>query len=98
VADVAAPLAETLTDVGPEQLQSALNELPEEFRTPVILCYLEEFSYRDIAAQMGVPIGTVMSRISRGKAHLRAKLQPPAELSSKKEVFSGSPRSYLRQA
>ena len=46
------------------------------FRTPVILFYFEEFSYRDIAEQMDLPLGTVMSRLARAKAHLRARLLP----------------------
>jgi len=58
----------------PERLQQALNELPEVFRTPVILYYFEDFSYRDIAEQMDLPIGTVMSRLARAKGHLRARL------------------------
>ena len=45
----------------------------------MILFYFEEFSYRDIAEQMDVPIGTVMSRLARAKAHLRARLAPAAE-------------------
>jgi RNA polymerase sigma-70 factor (ECF subfamily) len=69
---------EVLPEVDPEQLQQALGELPEAFRTPVILYYFEEFSYRDIAEQMDLPIGTVMSRLARAKAHLRSRLVPPA--------------------
>lgn len=65
---------ETLPDVEPEQLQQALDELAEPFRTPVILFYLEEFSYREIAEQMDLPMGTVMSRLARAKGYLRAKL------------------------
>jgi RNA polymerase sigma-70 factor (ECF subfamily) len=60
----------------PAQLQTALNELPEDFRTPLILFYFEEFSYREIAEQMDLPIGTVMSRLARAKAHLRDRLSP----------------------
>jgi RNA polymerase sigma-70 factor, ECF subfamily len=56
-------------------LQQILNELPEEFRTPVILFYFDELTYREIAEQMNVPIGTVMSRLARGKAHLRRRLE-----------------------
>jgi len=48
--------------------------LPEEFREVVILRELEEMSYRDIAATTGAPIGTVMSRLARGRALLREKL------------------------
>jgi RNA polymerase sigma-70 factor, ECF subfamily len=62
------------------QLQSVLNELPEVFRTPIVLYYFEDFSYRDIAEQMDLPIGTVMSRLARAKAHLRARLLPAPEV------------------
>ena len=63
-----------LDHVDSEALQRVLGELPEVFRTPVILYYFEEFSYRDIAEQMELPIGTVMSRLARAKAHLRILL------------------------
>jgi RNA polymerase sigma-70 factor (ECF subfamily) len=65
-------------EFGPEELQRALNELPEGFRTPVILFYFEDMSYRDIAEQMDLPIGTVMSRLARAKTHLRDRLVPAA--------------------
>ena len=52
----------------------ALNDLDEAFRTPIILYYFEEFSYRDIAEQMELPIGTVMSRLARAKVYLRTAL------------------------
>jgi RNA polymerase sigma-70 factor (ECF subfamily) len=67
------PVSE-LPDIDPARLQLALNELDEAFRTPIILYYFEEFSYRDIAEQMDLPIGTVMSRLARGKAYLRSAL------------------------
>jgi RNA polymerase sigma-70 factor (ECF subfamily) len=57
-----------------QELQTILNELPEEFRTPLILYYFEEFSYKQIARQMEIPIGTVMSRQARAKKHLRQRL------------------------
>jgi len=76
LAEVPDRYAEPLPDVDPGQLQQALNELPEVFRTPIILYYFEDFSYRDIAAQMELAIGTVMSRLARAKAHLRARLTP----------------------
>lgn len=63
-----------LPEIDPERLQAALNELPEVFRTPVILYYFEDFSYREIAEQMALPLGTVMSRLSRGKSWLRNRL------------------------
>ena len=76
--DVPEPAPDPLPPVEPERLQQALNELPETFRTPVILYYFEDFSYRDIAEQMDLPIGTVMSRLARAKAHLRNRLVVPA--------------------
>ena len=57
-----------------EDLRRALAGLPEMFRTAVVLRDVEEFSYQEIAAIMGVPIGTVMSRIHRGRALLRRAL------------------------
>lgn len=59
-----------------EQLRQAISEMPEAYRTPIILFYFEEFSYRQIADQMGIPMGTVMSRLARGKAYLRSRLRP----------------------
>jgi len=56
-----------------ELLQQLLMEMPEGYRTPLILFYLEDFSYRDISEQMGVPIGTVMSRLARAKDWIRAR-------------------------
>jgi RNA polymerase sigma-70 factor (ECF subfamily) len=66
--------SEPLPEVEPAQLQKALGELPETFRTPIILFYFEEFSYREIADHMSVPLGTVMSRLARAKTFLRQRL------------------------
>lgn len=60
--------------IDPERLQTALEELAPEFRLVVAMFYFEECSYREIAAQLELPIGTVMSRLSRAKSHLRARL------------------------
>jgi RNA polymerase sigma-70 factor (ECF subfamily) len=76
VGDVSEPLPDSLPDIDSDQLQQALNELPEVFRTPIILYYFADFGYREIAEQMDLPIGTVMSRLARAKAHLRSRLAP----------------------
>jgi RNA polymerase sigma-70 factor, ECF subfamily len=56
------------------ELQAALDELPEAFRQAVWLRDVEEFTYAEIAEMLNVPIGTVMSRISRGRRLLYEKL------------------------
>jgi len=73
---VAEPAGETWIDssIDSDELQAVLNQMPEEFRAPLILFYFEEFSYKEIAEQMDVPIGTVMSRLARAKAHVRRRL------------------------
>ena len=56
-------------------VQQALDTLAPEFRAAVVLCDIEGLSYEEIAATLGVKLGTVRSRIHRGRAHLRASLQ-----------------------
>jgi RNA polymerase sigma-70 factor, ECF subfamily len=57
-----------------QELQSALDELPEEFRLAVVLSDIEELSYKEISEIMGCPIGTVMSRLHRGRRILQKSL------------------------
>jgi len=59
-------------------LQAALDSLPDAFREAVWLRDVEEFTYAEIAEMLNVPIGTVMSRISRGRRMLYEKLSPAA--------------------
>lgn len=56
-------------------VQTALDDLAPEFRATVVLCDIEGLSYEEIAATLGVKLGTVRSRIHRGRAQLRASLQ-----------------------
>jgi len=60
--------------VDAERLQLALNALPDEFKLVVLMFYFEQCSYQEIAEELQVSIGTVMSRLSRAKAHLRRRL------------------------
>ncbi len=64
----------------------ALREVDEPFCAPLTLFYLEQFSYQDIADMLEVPIGTVMSRLSRGKALLRQRLLSKEEFLGNKVV------------
>jgi RNA polymerase sigma-70 factor (ECF subfamily) len=57
-----------------QELQAALDRLPDEFRLVVLMFYYEHCSYNEIADQLGLPIGTVMSRLSRAKSQLRSAL------------------------
>ncbi|MFI9011310.1 RNA polymerase sigma factor SigE [Actinosynnema sp. NPDC053489] len=62
------------THLDPE-LQAALDELPPEFRAAVVLCDVEGLSYEEIGATLGVKLGTVRSRIHRGRQALRVALE-----------------------
>ena len=68
----------------------ALREVEEPFRAPLTLFYLEQFSYQEIADVLDVPSGTVMSRLSRGKAQLRQRLLSQKEILRNKVVGFGS--------
>jgi RNA polymerase sigma-70 factor (ECF subfamily) len=58
-----------------KQVRAAVLDLPAEFREAVVLCELEELSYEDAAQLIGCPIGTIRSRLHRGRALLLAKLE-----------------------
>lgn len=60
--------------VDSEALQAAINDLPEDFRVPLVLFYFSELSYQEIATELSIPLGTVMSRLSRAKHQLRKRL------------------------
>jgi RNA polymerase sigma-70 factor, ECF subfamily len=65
------PVPEHIQD---EEVLAALDDLPREFREVVLLADVQEFAYREIAEMLGIPVGTVMSRLSRGRKQLRVKL------------------------
>ena len=68
----------------------ALGEVEEPFRAALTLFYLDQFSYHEIAEVLEVPIGTVMSRLSRGKAQLRQRLRPEEQVLGNRIVSFGS--------
>lgn len=62
-----------------EDIKRAVEELPEKFRIPVLLADLEGFSYKEIAEILDIPIGTVMSRLHRGRKAMEKRLWDYAE-------------------
>ncbi len=67
---------EALTD---EEVIAAVNQLPAHYRETVLLADIQEYSYKEIAQILEIPIGTVMSRLNRGRGLLRSSLSPVAE-------------------
>jgi RNA polymerase sigma-70 factor (ECF subfamily) len=79
VGDVDEQIAETVLpaasgDLGGEEVLNALKRLPQHYREVVILSDVEELNYKEIADALSIPIGTVMSRLSRGRSLLRSEL------------------------
>jgi len=66
-----------------EEVRQAVEQLPWEFREVIVLREMEDLSYREISATIGVPLGTVMSRLSRGRDWLRRILSTPKRLNPK---------------
>jgi RNA polymerase sigma-70 factor (ECF subfamily) len=75
-----------------EQLQSAIDELPVYFREIILLCEVEEMSYQEIADTLSIPMGTVMSRLSRARKTLRDRLQPQLQKGSAAAIAKGTNR------
>jgi RNA polymerase sigma-70 factor (ECF subfamily) len=67
----APPVPDTLTD---EDLLAALESIPSQYQEVILLCDLQEMSYKEIAAALNIPLGTVMSRLHRGRELLRNAL------------------------
>jgi RNA polymerase sigma-70 factor (ECF subfamily) len=68
-----------LEQASQQEVQAALEKLPVIFREVLLLCDVEEMSYQEIAETLGVPIGTVMSRLYRARKALRAALEGKAQ-------------------
>jgi RNA polymerase sigma-70 factor (ECF subfamily) len=77
------PEAVLLARADQQMLQSALESLPVQFREVILLCDIEEMSYQEIAEIVGIPIGTVMSRLSRARKSLRELLAEKVRGASK---------------
>jgi RNA polymerase sigma-70 factor (ECF subfamily) len=76
-------------------IQAALDALAPEFRAAVVLCDIEELSYEEIAATLGVKLGTVRSRIHRGRAQLREALEHRAPAANRND--DQFPPSFSRE-
>jgi len=72
----AEPIPEHLTD---EDILAALDRIPEDFRAVILMVDVEEFAYKDAAEILSIPIGTIMSRLSRGRKLLREQLAAVAQ-------------------
>ena len=81
------PVAEQLTD---DELIQAFRKLPQQFAEVVMLADVQEFSYKEIQETLGIPAGTVMSRLSRGRQLLRVHL---AECGARAGIVRGAARS-----
>lgn len=71
----APPVPDALTD---QEILAALDKIPPDFRSIVLLVDVEEFAYKEVAEILAIPIGTVMSRLSRGRKLLRGFLAEAA--------------------
>jgi RNA polymerase sigma-70 factor (ECF subfamily) len=67
-----APVPETLTD---EDMLGALSRIPVQFQEVIVLCDVEELTYKEIGDTLSIPVGTVMSRLHRGRAALRSEVR-----------------------
>ncbi len=95
LADTLPAVETTPTEVRDEEVAAALLALTPEHRTMLQMADVEEWSYKEIAGILGVPIGTVMSRLSRARGSLRAKLAGSSlapKASSRDETIEGKGR------
>ena len=69
------PIGQSINSIDATAVLTLLQQMEEKFRAPLTLFYLEQFSYKEIAEVLDIPIGTVMSRLRRGKGHLRKQFE-----------------------
>ncbi len=89
------PESQALRPVLVSEIRAALDDLPDEFRMAVLLADVEELSYKEIADIMGCPVGTVMSRLHRGRRLMKARLYEHARAMGiiGPEQFVGDPEA-----
>ena len=78
-----------------DEVKQALEDLPENFRLPVLLADVEDFSYKEIAEILDIPIGTVMSRLHRGRKAMQKAL---VDFATERGMLSRSPTAGVEPA
>lgn len=82
------PEEAVMVGVPDEEIQEAMIALPEEYRSVVIMALVEELSYKEIASALSIPLGTVMSRLHRGRKQLQGAL---LEYAKRKGILKQAP-------
>jgi len=90
--DVEAPLEVAAGEalMGPERVRRAIEALPDRYRLPVILHYVQDLPLKDVSAITGAPVATVKTWLHRGRAALQALLKPPETSGSAPGTTPGS--------
>jgi RNA polymerase sigma-70 factor, ECF subfamily len=81
-----------------DRVEAGLREIPEAFRAVVVLRDIEGFAYEEIAEILNLNLGTVKSRLMRGRAHLKAQLAPFAEEARKRPARAATPGLVAEEA
>jgi RNA polymerase sigma-70 factor (ECF subfamily) len=91
------PHAARVTAMAGEQVRQAIEQLPVHFREVILLREYEELSYDEMAAMLGVPAGTVMSRLARARSRLRSLLSVASNAFSSPRPTKGSNEQPVKQ-